>query len=147
MAVQRPAAMAAYWGESYFPALDGVRAVCILLVMFNHVHEPMPLWVQGRIGVDIFFVLSGFLITTLLLRERERHGNVSLKGFYTRRFFRIVPVYALVVVIYLGDRAGDARCGAMAGVQGRASLPGDVYAGVPAGCDGRDAGTCVESGD
>ncbi len=101
MGEQRPAALAAYWGESYFPALDGVRAICILLVMFNHVHEPVPLGLQGRIGVDIFFVLSGFLITTLLLRERERHGNVSLKGFYTRRFFRIVPVYALVVVIYL----------------------------------------------
>jgi peptidoglycan/LPS O-acetylase OafA/YrhL len=102
MAEQRPAALAAYWGESYFPALDGVRAICILLVMFNHVHEPVPLGLQGRIGVDIFFVLSGFLITTLLLRERERHGNVSLKGFYTRRFFRIVPVYALVVLVYLG---------------------------------------------
>ena len=101
MAEHRPAALAAYWGESYFPALDGVRAICILLVMFNHVHEPVPLWLQGRIGVDIFFVLSGFLITTLLLRERERHGNISLKGFYTRRFFRIVPVYALVMVIYL----------------------------------------------
>ncbi len=100
--VEQRSALGAYWGESYFPALDGVRAICILLVMFNHVHEPVPSGLQGRIGVDIFFVLSGFLITTLLLRERERHGNVSLKGFYTRRFFRIVPVYALVVVVYLG---------------------------------------------
>jgi peptidoglycan/LPS O-acetylase OafA/YrhL len=98
----RPAVLTAYWGESYFPALDGLRAICILLVMFNHVHEPVPRGLQGRIGVDIFFVLSGFLITTLLLRERERHGNVSLSGFYTRRFFRIVPVYALVVMVYLG---------------------------------------------
>ena len=101
MAEQRPA-LTAYWGESYFPALDGVRAICILLVMFNHVHVPVPRGLQGRIGVDIFFVLSGFLITTLLLRERERYGNVSLKGFYTRRFFRIVPVYALAVLVYLG---------------------------------------------
>jgi peptidoglycan/LPS O-acetylase OafA/YrhL len=54
------------------------------------------------VGVDIFFVLSGFLISTLLVREKEQYGNVSLKSFYTRRFFRIVPVYALVVVIYLG---------------------------------------------
>ena len=98
---ERRCALTSYWGESYFPALDGVRAICILLVMFNHVHEPVPFGLQGRIGVDIFFVLSGFLITTLLLREKERHGNVSLKGFYTRRFFRIVPVYALVVAIYL----------------------------------------------
>jgi peptidoglycan/LPS O-acetylase OafA/YrhL len=46
MAEQRPA-LAAYWGESYFPALDGVRAICILLVMFNHVHEPVPLGTAG----------------------------------------------------------------------------------------------------
>ena len=87
MAEHEPAALEAYWSERHFPALDGVRALCILLVMFNHVHEPVPAWVQGRVGVDIFFALSGFLITTLLLRERERHGIVSLKGFYARRFF------------------------------------------------------------
>ena len=99
---RRRAGLEKFWRESYFPSLDGLRAICILLVMFNHVHEPVPEWIQGRIGVDIFFVLSGFLITTLLAREQERHGNVSLRGFYTRRFFRIVPVYALVVMTYLG---------------------------------------------
>ena len=102
MSERWPGELKVYWSESYFPALDGLRAICILLVMFNHVHERVPAGMQGRVGVDIFFVLSGFLITTLLLRERERYGNISLKAFYTRRFFRIVPVYALVVAMYAG---------------------------------------------
>lgn len=101
MTEQRRAGLEAFRRTSYFPSLDGLRAICILLVMFNHIHEPGPAWIQGRVGVDIFFVLSGFLITTLLARERERHGNISLAGFYTRRFFRIVPVYALVVLMYV----------------------------------------------
>ena len=84
----------------YFPALDGLRALCVLLVMFNHVRMPVPSAIIGALGVDIFFVLSGFLITTLMLRETERTGTVSLKGFYTRRFFRIIPVYLATIVLY-----------------------------------------------
>ena len=59
--------------------------------------DPIRLLKSGFLGVDFFFVLSGFLITTLLLREEERNGVFSLKGFYWRRFLRIVPVYFLVV--------------------------------------------------
>ncbi len=88
-------------GVSYFPALDGLRAICILLVIFNHTHAHYPPFIYGWVGVDIFFVLSGFLITTLLLRERESYGNLSLKGFYTRRAFRILPVYFVVLAGYL----------------------------------------------
>jgi peptidoglycan/LPS O-acetylase OafA/YrhL len=84
----------------YFPSLDGMRAFCVLLVIFNHVHVAYPRWIVGWLGVDVFFVLSGFLITTLLLRERERTGKISLKGFYTRRFFRIVPIYLFTVLLY-----------------------------------------------
>ncbi len=84
----------------YFPSLDGMRAICVLLVMFNHVHVVVPGWIIGWLGVDVFFVLSGFLITTLLIREKERSGRVSLKAFYTRRFFRIVPVYLFTVLLY-----------------------------------------------
>ncbi len=90
----------AYWSESYFPALDGVRAFCVLLVIGNHMHEKLPPVVAGALGVDVFFVLSGFLITTLLLREKERYGSVSLKGFYARRAFRILPVYFVVLLLY-----------------------------------------------
>ena len=68
--------------------------------MFNHVHAAVPAWIFGWLGVDVFFVLSGFLITTLLLREKRRKGSISLRGFYTRRFFRIIPVYLLTVCMY-----------------------------------------------
>jgi peptidoglycan/LPS O-acetylase OafA/YrhL len=94
-------ALAGFWGASYFPALDGLRAICILLVIFNHTRCHYPPFIYGWVGVDIFFVLSGFLITTLLLRERESYGNLSLKGFYTRRAFRILPVYFVVLAGYL----------------------------------------------
>ena len=93
--------LADFWGASYFPALDGLRAICILLVIFNHTHCHYPPFIYGWVGVDIFFVLSGFLITTLLLRERESYGSLSLKGFYTRRAFRILPVYFAVLAGYL----------------------------------------------
>jgi peptidoglycan/LPS O-acetylase OafA/YrhL len=89
-----------YDSAKYFPSLDGMRALCVLLVMFNHVHAQVPHWVLGWLGVDVFFVLSGFLITTLMVRERERSGRVSLKAFYTRRFFRIIPVYLFTVLLY-----------------------------------------------
>ena len=84
----------------YFPSLDGMRAFCVLLVMFNHVHAVVPKWIVGWLGVDVFFVLSGFLITTLLIREKARSGRISLKAFYTRRFYRIVPVYLFTVLLY-----------------------------------------------
>ena len=72
----------------------------VFLVMFNHVHAFVPPWIIGWLGVDVFFVLSGFLITTLLLREKRREGSISLRGFYTRRFFRIVPVYLFTICMY-----------------------------------------------
>jgi peptidoglycan/LPS O-acetylase OafA/YrhL len=91
---------AAFWSDNYFPALDGLRALSILLVFFVHIHEDRP-EIRGWIGVHIFFVLSGFLITTLLLREREHYGRISLRGFYVRRFFRIAPIYYLVLAAYV----------------------------------------------
>jgi peptidoglycan/LPS O-acetylase OafA/YrhL len=91
----------AFRNAKYFPALDGMRSLCVFLVMFNHVKTvSIPSWIYGSLGVDVFFVLSGFLITTLLVREKERTGSVTLKGFYTRRFFRIIPVYLFTVLLY-----------------------------------------------
>jgi peptidoglycan/LPS O-acetylase OafA/YrhL len=87
----------------FFGSLDGLRALCILGVLWHHspafteLQPQMQLLMRGFIGVDLFFVLSGFLITTLLLREEERYGRFSLRGFYWRRVLRIVPVYFLVV--------------------------------------------------
>jgi peptidoglycan/LPS O-acetylase OafA/YrhL len=93
---------AVYQNTKYFPSLDGLRALCVLLVMFNHVHGYVPAWIHGWLGVDVFFVLSGFLITTLILREIEDTGSVSLRGFYVRRFFRIIPVYLFTILLYFG---------------------------------------------
>ncbi|MEA3182674.1 MAG: hypothetical protein QOI59_6197 [Gammaproteobacteria bacterium] len=84
----------------YFPALDGMRAVSIFLVVAYHVLDPRWNWVSGALGVTIFFGISGFLITTLLLREEARYGRISLKRFYVRRFFRIVPLYALALLSF-----------------------------------------------
>lgn len=80
-----------------FPALDGLRAIAALMVVFYHYAGEKWDWLEGWIGVDIFFVLSGFLITTLALREEDKTGRVSLRKFYVRRIFRILPVYFVVL--------------------------------------------------
>jgi len=81
----------------YEPALDGIRALAVLIVMFYHFGGEQ--WMQGGvITVDWFFVLSGFLITNLLLDERNREGGVSLKGFYHRRILRLFPA----MYVFLG---------------------------------------------
>ena len=87
----------------YFAALDGVRAYCILLVIYNHLKlgRYSTSWVNGHLGVDIFFILSGFLITTLLTREQMFREQIDLAAFYWRRFFRIVPVYVVVLCLYV----------------------------------------------
>jgi peptidoglycan/LPS O-acetylase OafA/YrhL len=84
---------------AYFGSLDGLRALSIVPVIWHHA-SPGPLdGVLGRgpLGVDLFFAISGFLITTMLLREREEHGHVSLGAFYARRSLRIFPLYYVVL--------------------------------------------------
>jgi peptidoglycan/LPS O-acetylase OafA/YrhL len=86
---------------SFVPAFDGVRGFAVLCVVALHVRlvDPGLDWLPdgGGLGVDIFFVLSGFLITALLLREQDASGRVSFGGFYTRRALRLLP--ALVVLL------------------------------------------------
>src|SRR5262245_27412982 len=87
--------------QKHIPGLDGMRAVAVFLVIFYHFGF---LHVPGGNGVMMFFVLSGFLITWLLLQEQTKHGEVSLKGFYRRRCLRIFPAfetYWILVVILL----------------------------------------------
>lgn len=86
------------------PGLDGLRGLSIIMVIASHLFmgSPYTSYFNGEIGVRIFFVLSGFLITTLLLKEKIRTGSISLKLFYIRRFLRILPVaflYLFTLVI------------------------------------------------
>lgn len=86
-----------YLSRRYFGSLDGLRAICILAVVWHHAVPlgsfTLPMSNRGFLGVDMFFVISGFLIVTLLLRERARTGAISLKKFYIRRTLRIFPIY------------------------------------------------------
>ncbi|HEY3712770.1 MAG TPA: acyltransferase [Amycolatopsis sp.] len=86
-----------YRASSWFPGLAGVRALAALAVVFFHYGGPVTERLQGWISVQLFFVLSGFLITTLSLREEDRTGRISLPDFYIRRVFRIMPVYFLLL--------------------------------------------------
>lgn len=93
-----------------FAALDGLRALAVFLVFTFHFGGPWWDRYAGWLGVYAFFVLSGFLITTLLVRERLASGTVSLKAFYIRRATRILPLYFLLYFVVLGLcwRAQDA---------------------------------------
>lgn len=87
--------------STYFPSLNGIRAICALIVIKEHAKwsfDGSPQMLQwGFLGVDMFFVISGFLIVTLLLRERDREGRIDLKQFYVRRTLRIFPIYYLMI--------------------------------------------------
>jgi peptidoglycan/LPS O-acetylase OafA/YrhL len=79
------------------PALDGIRGVAVALVVLSHLAGSGPLDVLGKVGVTIFFVLSGFLITSLLAEEYEAAGRIRIADFYRRRARRLLP--ALVAVL------------------------------------------------
>ncbi len=83
----------------YYPALDGIRGIAIILVLLYHNFSFIEYFNYGWIGVDFFFVLSGFLITTILLNNLKS-GNYY-KNFYTRRVLRILPLYYLSLVLFL----------------------------------------------
>ena len=99
------------------PSLDGLRALSIFLVVSLHTLQRYSInhrvglgWYalfNGGLGVSIFFVISGFLITSLLLQEQRKRGSISLRGFYLRRAFRILPpLYFYIGVVVLLGRAG-----------------------------------------
>jgi len=97
-------------GVRFFGSLDGLRALSIVAVIWLHCWYETPYYPrlaavpvlrQGFYGVQVFFVVSGFLITTLLLREKERYGKISLRDFYIRRALRIWPLYYAVLAIYV----------------------------------------------
>lgn len=101
--------------SAHLRGLDGLRAVAVLAVMAYHL-VPSSL-VGGFVGVDVFFVISGFLITGLMLRERDATGRISLPRFWARRARRLLPALAIVVL----------ACTAVAAFVG-----GDVLVGIGA---------------
>lgn len=97
-----PDAHRAFLETRYFAPLDGLRCLSIVAVIGLHaLGELDPVFGRGGMGVQLFFVISGFLITTLLLREQERNGRISLRDFYVRRTLRIFPLYYAVLGLYV----------------------------------------------
>ncbi|RXK53658.1 acyltransferase [Oleiharenicola lentus] len=81
----------------YYPALDGLRTIAVGIVLCAH--GGVPWFRSGGVGVDIFFVLSGFLITTILSTERQRTGAIAFRNFYARRFLRLAPALVLTCAV------------------------------------------------
>jgi hypothetical protein len=75
--------------KKYIPAVDGLRALGVLTVLFYHLR--LPFAKSGLLGVTVFFVLSGYLVTRLLLTEADKTGRVDMKDFWKRRGRRIMP--------------------------------------------------------
>ncbi|MCJ0742442.1 acyltransferase family protein [Pedobacter montanisoli] len=99
--------------------LDGIRGVSILMVVVSHAASTIlfpsnlspiiKFFFDGNLGVRSFFVLSGFLITSILLNEENKKGNINLKNFYLKRTFRILPVYFLYILsIFIIDTTNGA---------------------------------------
>ena len=101
------------------PALDGLRAIAVCAVLIAHASYGHIS--GGFLGVEMFFVLSGYLITTLLLTERQQTGTLSLRHFYLRRAARLLPALGLVTLLALAMYASDPSL-----------MPsGDVLASIP----------------
>src|SRR6185503_9896828 len=83
------------------PELDGARGLAIIMVVAGHCLGRYEGWAQrGVLGVDLFFVLSGFLITTLLVEEWNRDRSLNLREFYVRRARRLLPALAFLVGVF-----------------------------------------------
>jgi len=105
----------------YVPALDGLRALAVISVLLYHANLG---WIPGGfLGVEIFFVISGYLITLLLVTEHEQNGRISLRRFWFRRARRLLPaayalllVVSLTVVIFVREQAEQTRGDVIAGL-------------------------------
>lgn len=110
--------------------LDGMRAVAVLLVIAYH-FAPLPV-PGGYIGVDVFFVLSGFLITTILVREHRATGSISLSRFWLHRARRLLPALGAVVAVCVAAVALALGIDRLGGASAQGSLWGDLLVGVGA---------------
>lgn len=126
--------------RKFRPDIEGLRAIAVTLVLLEH--AGMAAVSGGFIGVDVFFVLSGFLITGILLREVTKSGRISFTEFYARRARRLLPASTLVLIatvvgsyMYLGysrgnEVAGDAKWAALFGANWRFIQQGTDYLGA-----------------
>jgi peptidoglycan/LPS O-acetylase OafA/YrhL len=100
--------MSAQRGIRYIPAIDGLRAVAVIAVMLYHLGVP---WIPGGfLGVDLFFVISGYVITRLLLDSIQRSGGLDLRAFYKSRLRRLLPPLAFMIItttLFIGVWAPD----------------------------------------
>ncbi len=96
--IERATARAATDAVGFRPDIEGLRGLAILLVLLFHAALPVS---GGFVGVDVFFVISGFLITGMLVREVERSGDIALVRFYARRIRRLLPATAVVLAVTL----------------------------------------------
>ncbi|MBN1174110.1 MAG: acyltransferase, partial [Micromonosporaceae bacterium] len=120
--------------------IEGLRAVAILLVVLYHIG--LPIIGGGYVGVDVFFVISGFLITTQLYRELDRTGTISIVGFYAKRIARLLPAATLTIAVTVAAAwfwmpptrfhsiAIDGVCAALYGINYRLASAGIVYLGA-----------------
>ncbi|MDO9173404.1 MAG: acyltransferase, partial [Actinomycetota bacterium] len=101
-ALPTPSSAAELSRMPYLPGLDGLRAIAVVGVMIYHANHS---WLEGGfLGVEVFFVISGYLITLLLIGEHERSGSVNLRQFWKRRFRRLLPalyVMMALVAVYI----------------------------------------------
>ena len=100
-----PGSYSSYISTRPFASLDGLRALAVTGVVWYHTTNELPMWralSRGFLGVDFFFIISGFLIVTLLLRERRDAGSISLQNFYVRRSLRIFPAYWAMLFFVAG---------------------------------------------
>ncbi|MEU6347585.1 acyltransferase family protein [Streptomyces sp. NPDC046977] len=136
-AVPAPRPARAGKGHAWRPDIQGLRAVAVTMVVLAH--ADVPHLAGGYAGVDVFFVISGFLITTLLLREVLATGTVSLRAFYARRALRLLPASTIVVLatvagawlflskIRFAEYAGDALGSSLYAVNFRLAVHGTDY--------------------
>ena len=132
-------------GLGHIPSLDGIRAASFLLVFLGHV---VPIWMSRYIppgfGVTVFFVLSGFLITTLLRLEYDETGTISLKNFYLRRSLRILPPFYIclglsALLVKAGVLGGSLEAGPMAALAAHVGNYWQIFRGL----EGAPEGTTV----
>jgi peptidoglycan/LPS O-acetylase OafA/YrhL len=98
-AVAEPLKIVSTRQSQVIPSLDGIRAISVLIVVLAHAGVEIA---PGGLGVTIFFFLSGYLITTLMLAENEKTGGINIRQFYARRVFRLMPPLAVTLAIAYG---------------------------------------------